>query len=159
MAKSRKRSQSRSASRSRGRGRGRSRSQKGGSNFPPSAWGWQLNNLGDGWTQFMNSLTLQPGQSLGAQQSNAIVPQGNLNAQNQQPHLSPSLETQKGGKRHRARSARRARSASRARSARRARSASRARKGGSLGSMINQALVPLTLLGLQQKYGKKSRKH
>jgi hypothetical protein len=155
MAKSRKRSQSRSASRSRGRGRGRSRSQKGGSNFPPSAWGWQLNNLGDGWTQFMNSLTLQPGQSLGAQQSNAIVPQGNLNAQNQQPHLSPNLETQKGGKYRRARSARSARSARRARSASRGRS----RKGGSLGSMINQALVPLTLLGLQQKYGKKSRKH
>jgi hypothetical protein len=29
----------------------------------------------------MNSLTLQPGQNLGAQQSNDIVPKNNLNAQ------------------------------------------------------------------------------
>jgi len=157
MAKSRKRSQSRAASRSRARGRGRARSQKGGSSYPPSAWGWQLNNLGDGWTQFMNSLTLQPGQNLGAQQSNAIVPQSNLNAQTQQPSLTPNLETQKGGKSRsasRGRSARRSRSASRGRSARR----SRAAKGGNLGAIVNEALLPVSLIALQRRFGKKSRK-
>lgn len=142
MAKSRKRSAHRSKSQR------RSRSQRGGSSYPDSAWGWQLNNLGDGWTQFMNSLTLQPGQNLGAQQSNAIVPQSNLNAQTQQPHLSANLQTTKGGRR-RSRSSRRSRSAQRTRS----------RRGGNLGAIVNQALLPVSLIAMQQKIGKRSRKH
>jgi hypothetical protein len=95
----------------------------------------------------MNSLTLQPGQNLGAQQSNAIVSQSNPNAQTQQPHLSANMQTTKGGRR-------RARSARRSRAARRTRS----RKGGNLGAIINQALLPASLIAMQQKIGKRSRK-
>jgi hypothetical protein len=107
-------------------------SQKGGD----SAWQWQLNNLGNGWTQFMNSLSLQPGDNLGASQSNAIVPVKNVNAQNAQPSLSPNMT---GGRR---------------------RKRNRSRKGGNLAAVVEQAAVPLVLLGMQQSYKKKqSRKH
>jgi hypothetical protein len=45
--------------RSKSRQRSQKRSQRGGSqgSYPDSAWGFQMNNLGDGWTQFTNSLT------------------------------------------------------------------------------------------------------
>lgn len=138
MTKSRRRSATRA------RTQRRSRTQRGGENAPASAWGWQLNNLGNGWTQFMNSLSLQPGQNLGTQQSNAIVPQGNINAQNQQPALGPK----QGGGRRRGRTAHRGRSARR----------SRSRRGGNLGAIVNQALLPATLIAMQQKIGKRSRK-
>ena len=51
------------------------RSQRGGelAGNPASAWGWGMGTLGNGWTQFMNSLTVQPGQN---SQSNNIVPVG-----------------------------------------------------------------------------------
>lgn len=97
--------------------------QKGGM----GASEWQLNNLGDGWTQFTNALTLQPGENLGTSQSNAIVPIKNLNAQNSRPAL-------KGGRKRR--------------------SKSRVKMGGNWGAVIGQAAVPLTLLGMQQMYGK-----
>jgi len=32
-------------------------------------------------------------------------------------------------------------------------------KGGFLGQIINQAVVPLSILGMQQKYNRKTRKH
>lgn len=35
----------------------------------------------------------------------------------------------------------------------------RTRRGGMWGHIINQAIVPATLLGLQQRYGKRTRKH
>lgn len=35
----------------------------------------------------------------------------------------------------------------------------RGKKGGFFGQLISQALVPLGLLGMQQTYGKRSRKH
>jgi hypothetical protein len=105
-----------------------SRSQKGGD----SAWQWQLNNLGNGWTQFMNSLSLQPGENLGTSQSNSIVPIRNLNAQNSRPVLPQKMT---GGRRH------------------------KAKKGGNWGAVIGQAAVPLTLLAMQQSYGRnKTRK-
>jgi hypothetical protein len=37
------------------------------------------------------------------------------------------------------------------------RTRSRGRRGGFLGSLINQAIVPFSILGLQQTYKKKSR--
>ena len=59
----------------------------------------------------------------------------------------------------RARGASRGRTASRARSASRsaarARSASRGKSGGLFGSVINQAIVPFSLLAMQQSYRKK----
>ena len=53
MAKSR-RSKSRSS---------RTRKQKGGDwgKYPDSAWGFQLNNLGSGWQQFMNTFSTANG--------------------------------------------------------------------------------------------------
>ena len=76
-----------------------------GSN-PASAWGWGMGTLGNGWTQFMNSLTLQPGQNLGTMQSNNIVPVGNINAQNAQGQIGPNMKgdiPQGGGRRRRVR--------------------------------------------------------
>jgi hypothetical protein len=43
------------------------------SSYPPSAWGYSLGTVGNGWTQFMNSLTLKPDESLIRQHSNDIV--------------------------------------------------------------------------------------
>jgi hypothetical protein len=65
------------------RSRNKTRSQRGGNvgAYPPAAWGFTMGTLGNGWTQFMNSLTVQPG---GVNQGNQIVP---ING------------TQKGGKR------------------------------------------------------------
>jgi hypothetical protein len=104
-------------------------SQKGGA-APDSAWGFQMNNLGNGWTQFMNSLSLQPGQSA-SNQSNVIVPIRNAGKM-------------VGGKKHRR--------------AGRARSQGRSKKGGYWGAVIEQAAVPLTLLGMQQVYGRRKNK-
>lgn len=120
------------------RSKSRQRSMKGGNwgAYPDSAWGFQLDNLGNGWKQFMNSLSLQPGDNLGASQSNAIVPIKNVNAQNAQPSLSPNMT---GGRRQRR---------------------NRSRKGGNLAAVVEQAAAPLILLGMQQSYKKKhSRKH
>lgn len=120
------------------RSKSRQRSMKGGNwgPYPDSAWGFQLNNLGNGWKQFMDTMTLQPGANLGASQSNAISPVGNVNAQNAQPALSPKMT---GGRRRRH---------------------NRSRKGGNLAAVVEQAAVPLVLLGMQQSYKKKhSRKH
>ena len=63
------------------RTRRNAKAQRGGdlSGNPASAWGWGLGTVGNGWTQFMNSLTLQPGQNLGTIQSNNIVPVKNIN--------------------------------------------------------------------------------
>jgi len=115
---------------------GKRRKQKGGNQgaYPDSAWGFQLNNLGNGWRQFMDTLSLQPGDNLGASQSNAIVPIRNVNAQTAQPALSPKMT---GGRRR-----------------------NRSRKGGNLAAVLEQAAAPLVLLGMQQSYrGKHSRKH
>ena len=103
--------------RSNRRQRSQKRSQTGGD----SAWQWQLKNLGDGWTQFTNSLTGNPNN-----QSNVIV----------QNHSKPMM---KGGKR---------------------RNRSRGKRGGFFGAVLEQAAVPLAVLGAQQYYGKRhSRKN
>lgn len=44
------------------------------------------------------------------------------------------------------------------RRATRSRSRTRSRRGGYFGQVVNQAIVPFTLLGLQQTFGKKSKK-
>jgi hypothetical protein len=49
-------------------------------------------------------------------------------------------------------SSRRRRSRARGRGRARGSSRSRTKRGGFMGSVINQAVVPLTLLGLQQRY-------
>lgn len=82
------------------------RGQKGGdlAGNPPSGWGWGMGTLGNGWTQFVNALTLQPGQNLGTIQSNNIVPVNNINAQNAQGMIGSNLRgdiPQSGGKKRR----------------------------------------------------------
>jgi hypothetical protein len=124
------------------KGSGLSMRLKGGAlaGNPASAWGWGLGTLGGGWNQFMNSLTLQPGQNLGTVQSNAIVPVGNINAQDAQgnigANMSGNIPGQAGGKRRRHRRSR----------------------GGNFGAVLSQAAVPGILLAAQQTYGK-TRKH
>ena len=102
--------------------RTKSRRQRGGDygQYPDSAWGFQMNNLGNGWTQFMNSLSLQPGDTLASSQSNNIVANKQVNT---------------GGGRRRRRH-------------------SRGKRGGNMLAVVEQAAVPLALLGMQQAYGK-----
>ena len=111
---------------------------------PPSAAGWAMGTLGNGWTQFMNSLSLQPGQNLGAAQSNAIVPVANVNAQTSQPGIGPTMQgavpAQAGGRR-----------------GRRGRRG-RGRRGGSFGAVLTQAAAPLVLIGAQQMVATRRRR-
>jgi hypothetical protein len=123
------------------------RAQRGGdlAGNPASSWGWVNGTVGNGWTQFMNSLTLQPGQNLGTVQSNNIVPVNNINAQDSQPSIGTNLQggipNSVGGRRRRRKSR-----------------GKRSKKGGNLLAVANQAIVPGFLLAAQQTFGK-SRKH
>jgi hypothetical protein len=123
--------------RSQSKSRTMRRAQRGGdlAGNPPSAWGWGLGTLGNGWTQFTNSLTLMPGQNAGTIQSNDIVPVGNINAQNAQGIMKPLT----GGKKRR-------------------RNKRSVRRGGAWGAVANQAIVPGTLVAMNQFFGK-SRKN
>lgn len=103
------------------------RKQHGGL-APDSAWGSVLNNYGDGWTQFMNSLTLSNNQNVASASSNDIVPIGRPNAND------PSSSMLKGGSK-------------------------KGKKGGFLGigAILEQAVVPFGLFGMQHSYGKSRR--
>jgi len=109
----------------------RSRKLRGGNS--PSAWGYVYNTVGNGWTQFQNALTLQPGQNLSSQQNNDIEPIGKPNFQSTQsmPSKSELSLIQSAGRR-------------------------RKRKGGTWGPIIGQAAAPLALIGLQNTYKKRS---
>lgn len=128
----RTRSHSRSHKRTQRRGRGRASrralalAQKGG--VPASAWGWQLNNLGDGWTQFMNTMRTTPGNT----ESNAIVP--NSSAPPASPAAASPAPKQAGGRRR-----------------------SRAKRGGNWGTVLNQAAVPAALWAMQYKTKRRRR--
>jgi len=122
------------------------RKQMGGNlnGNPASAWGWGMGTLGNGWQQFMNSLSLQPGENLGTIQSNASVPIGNINAQSSQGMIGPYLRgdiPQGGGKKRRNHRSR----------------GSRSKRGGGIGAAVNQALVPLTLFATNIAVGKSMR--
>ena len=106
------------------------RKQRGGL-APDSAWGSVLNNYGDGWTQFMNSLTLSNNQNVASASSNDIVPIGRPNAND--PSSSMLNNKQSGGK--------------------------KGKKGGFLGigAILEQAVVPFGLFGMQHSYGKSRR--
>ena len=119
------------------------RKQKGGMNSP-SAWSYVYDTVGNGWTQFQNALTLQPGENLGSINSNAIEPVNNINAQDQQgvPSLQNLSLIQSAGKRHRKHGKKHSRKMS--------------KKGGSWAAVANQAIVPLTLFGLQNRFKKRT---
>ena len=110
--------------------------QKGG-NAPDSAWGYVMNTVGDGWTQFMDTFSVQPGEVAGAINSNQLVPKGNPNA-NVAGAPVPNVK-QTGG--------------------RRGKGKGKSKKGGFLGvaALLEQAVVPFGLLGMQQAYGKSRR--
>ena len=115
------------------------RAQQGGAlgGNPPSAWGWGLGTVGGGWTQFMNSLSLQPGQNLGTVQSNNIVPVGNVNAQDSQGMIGTNLKgdiPQSGGKRRR----------------------TRGKRGGY--GIVAQAAVPVALIAMNNALGSRRRR-
>jgi len=110
---------------------------------PPSAWGWTMGTLGNGWTQFMNSLTLQPGQNLGTIQSNDIVPVGDVNAQDAAQgmigaNMKGDIPTKLVGGEKRRRHRR-----------------SRAKRGG---NVLAQAAVPLTLIAMNNALGSRRRR-
>ncbi len=114
----------------------RRRSQHGGDlgGNPASAWGWGLGTLGNGWQQFTNALTLQPGQNLGTVQSNNIVPIGRINAQDAQgmigPNMKGNIPGQSGGRKR------------------------RSKRGG---NVFAQAAVPVALIAMNNMMGSRKR--
>ena len=113
-----------------------------------------MNNLGNGWTQFMNSLSLQPGETTATVGSNDIVPIRNLNAQTK---LSGGRK--RGNKKMRRmqqmQQMKLAQQAQKAQLMQKGKSKSRGKNGGYWGAVLEQAAVPLALLGMQQVYGKR----
>jgi hypothetical protein len=137
----------------------RHRTQKGGSGNYSSAstYGSYVNGSAD--SQYARVFD-QTGPN-GANQSNVIVgAQGQWSHQPGVPSAQSMTLVQSAGKSRarsqaRARSASRARSQARSRSASRSRSQSRGKSGGFFGSVLNQAIVPFSLLAMQQSYRKK----
>jgi len=125
------------------------RGQHGGSlaGNPASAWGWGLGTAGGGWTQFMNSLTLQPGQNIATQQSTQLVPVNNVNADNTQGMIGTNLKgDMSGGKKRRHK-----------RSSKRS-SKRGSRRGGDWGAVASQAALPAALVAMNQVFGKSRRR-
>ena len=119
------------------------RSQRGGdlAGNPASGWGWVMGTVGNGFTQFTNALTLQPGQNLGTIQSNNIVPVNNINAQDQQgmigPYAKGDIPNQNGGKKHKKKS--------------KSKSKSKSKRGG---NVLAAAAVPAALIALNDFFGR-----
>ena len=109
-------------------------SQQGG-NAPDSAWGYVMNTVGDGWTQFMDTFSIQPGENAGAMNSNQLVSIKNPNINDP----SSSMLKQTGGSKRRK---------------------GKGKKGGFLGvgAVLEQAVVPFGLLAMQQSYKSKRAK-
>jgi hypothetical protein len=110
---------------------------------------WVNNLLGNGWQQFQNSLMVQPGSNLGSIQSNQIVPNNPklVNINDPKNDMSnPNGSIQSGGK-----TRRKGRKGGKG----------RGKKGGMLGvgAVLEQAVVPFGLFGLQHSYGKSRRHH
>uniref|UniRef100_A0A6C0E268 Uncharacterized protein n=1 Tax=viral metagenome TaxID=1070528 RepID=A0A6C0E268_9ZZZZ len=116
----------------------KTRKQRGGNS--PSGWGYVYNTVGNGWTQFQNALTLQPGDNAVSQQSNNIEPVGNPNFGNTTyaPSKTDLTLIQSAGKRKPKRSKK-----------------SRSRKGGNWAEVASRAVVPFALLGIQNRFSKK----
>ena len=104
-----------------------------------SAGNYMLSVVGDGWTQFTNALTLNPAQGPVAAAGTQVVSIANPNAN--VSNYDKSLGTQKGG-------------------SRRGKGRGRVRKGGILGAgvVLEQAIVPLALIGMQHTYAKRHKR-
>lgn len=130
--------------------------KKGGSGNYTSAttYGEYVNGSGD--AQFARVFS-QTGANA-ANQSNVLVgEQGQWRTQPGVPTANSLALVQRAGKRSRSRSQGRGRSQARSRSQSRGRSRTqgRSRAGGFWGSVVNQAIVPFSLLAMQQSYRKK----
>jgi len=125
-----KQSRSRRYSRSRSQSRSRSRKMRGGSYTSASTYGTFVNGSGD--SQFARTFD-----TTGPYASRVGAEYVGAQGQNVQQSGVPSAEqlklVQSAGKRR------------------------KNRRGGFFGEVINQAIVPFGLLGLQQTYRKKSR--
>ena len=154
----------RSISRGKSRSQSRSRSQRGGSYTSGSTYGSYVNGTPN--EQFAR--TFDVAGPYGARTGSEYVgAQGQWANQPGTPSAQNLALVQSAGRRRsasRGRTARRGRTASRGRTATRGRTASRgrSRRGGLWGEVINQAIVPLSILGMQQsfrrkKHGGKSR--
>ena len=99
----------------------------------PSGWSSVMNTVGDGWRQFTDSLMNNPGQNPVAAASTTLVPIDNPNANVSNYYKGLG---QMGGRKR-----------------------GRGRRGGFLGasSVLGQAVVPFTLVGLQNTYAKRTR--
>lgn len=124
----RKRSQKRANSRSKSK---TMRNTQRGGNYPASAWGSVMGTVGTGWDQFINLLTLQPGQNINANQSNNLVPINNANTR------LAKMPAQSGGKRRK----------------------SRGKRGGNLLAIAEVAAVPATLIAMNHTLGRRSRRN
>jgi len=121
----------RSRSISRGRTRSRSRSQRGGTYSSASSYGSYVN--GSGNSQFSRTFdTAGPyGSRVGSEYVGA---QGQWSTQPSTPSAQNLSLVQSAGKRRKSR---------------------RSRRGGLWGEVINQAIVPLSILGMQQTFRRK----
>lgn len=130
------------------------KTQKGGYD---SGWSYGVETLGSGWTQFMNSFSLGNNQNSGTIQSNDIEPVNNINANNPANSIL-KYNSNGGNSKSRSRSKSQPRSS---RSARKSRSKGKGKKGGSITSILNQAVVPFSLLvgDLMVSKNKDSGKH
>ena len=128
-AASRGRSARRSRSASRGRSARRSRAASRGRRGGMGASEWQMKNVGP--------MDLQISNANNSPASNALlITHADGSIQRSQADI-PAPACMKGGRKRKG----------------------RGKKGGFLGQLINQALVPFGLLGMQHAYGKRSRKH
>jgi hypothetical protein len=117
--------QSRKQSRKHRERHNKTRSQRGGNvgAYPPSAWGFTMANLGNGWDQFMRSLSVQPG---GVNHSNQLVP---VNGGTNIPKMA-----QTGGKR-------------------RCKKGKKGKRGGNMLAVAEQAAVPFALVAMNNALG------
>jgi hypothetical protein len=113
------------------RSKSRSRGQQGGNAYPPSAWGNVLETAGNGWTQFMNTF------SINNPLNNSLNPNGLVPVNTSRSGIN--VKPMAGGKRRR--------------------NKTRRRRGGNIGAVLNQAAVPLALLAMNQYSKRRTSKH
>ena len=100
----------------------RKKTQKGGYN---SGWSYGVETLGSGWTQFWNTFGLSNGQNSATIGTNDVEPIKNINANN--PGSSILKYNVNGG-------------------GKKSKKSKKSKKGGSITSILNQAVVPFSLL-------------
>jgi len=121
--------------------------QHGGSD---SAWSYVLNQVGPLSEQLSRTFSTT-GDNLAMSQSNVLSPKTNINAPDPSSRqigasMTGDIPKQSGGKRRHNKSKKSKKSKK------------HTKRGGSLMTAISQAIVPFSILGAQQTFGKKHRK-